>query len=375
MSTIIIFIIVLGFLVCIHEFGHFIAAKRAGIQVDEFGFGFPPRIIGKKFRGTLYSLNWIPLGGFVKIKGVAGDDPNAHKQLPHGPDSFIGQTFTRKFFILFAGIGMNLLFAVVLFSIIFSIGMPSDPHTAPSGGKILQQQVVISSILSDGPAAQAQLQTGDIVLDVNGEPIDESDTLRSFSTTHLNEAINLHIQREKKDITVSITPTALSYQDQEFVGIGVGLQDFAVIRYPWYRSVGLGVTTTTSTTAQIFLSLYELVKNIFTTGTVSEDISGPIGIAVLTRQVAELGFIYLLQFMALLSINLGIFNLLPIPALDGGRIAFVILEKIRRKPVDQRIEGIVHTIGFLLLLVLILLVTLKDISQYHIFGFFKSRFF
>lgn len=370
LETIVIFLLVLGVLVYVHEFGHFIAAKRGGIRVDEFGFGFPPRIWGKEYKGTLYSINWIPLGGFVKIKGVAGDDPEVEGS-KHDDDSFATKSYPRRLLILFAGIGMNIVLAAVLYSIVFMFGISADPQSVESGGTVHEQQVMLSSVLDESPAAIEGLQPGDVVVSVNGESVETTEDFQSLVSR--DDAVNteyaVEVLRGEEALSVVVESEKLTFGDEEFVGIGVGLQGTARVSYPWYQAIWLGVKTTLSTIVLIFVSLVNLLQDLLIQGEVSDDLSGPIGIAVLTGQVAESGFIHLLQFTAILSINLAIFNLLPLPALDGGRILFVLIEMVRRKPVDQKIEAVVHNIGFILLLLLVLLVTLKDVAQYNVFGF------
>lgn len=360
--TILLFLLVLGVLVLIHELGHFIAAKRAGVDVEEFGFGFPPRIFGKKIRGTLYSLNWIPLGGFVKIKGVAGDDPDAGVRQDN-THSFAARSFTTKFGILFAGIGMNVLLSIILFAVVFTVGITMTRGGIQQGARISDEHVVIVSVLPGSPAEQASIQAGDRILTFHGEQIYSAEQLQTLAKQYTNKPVPVEIQRAADSISFSVTPQEMQYDNETFVGIGVGLEDVAHVSYPWYRSIWFGVKMTGWVVAQIFISLFDLVRNIFQSGTVSADLAGPVQIAVITGEVARLGIVNVLQFMALLSVNLAVFNLLPLPALDGGRIFFAVLEKIRHKPVNQRIEATVHSIGFLLLLLLALLVTIRDISH------------
>jgi regulator of sigma E protease len=372
-ETLLIFFGVLGLLVCAHEFGHFIAAKRAGIRVDEFGFGFPPRIIGKTFRGTLYSLNWIPLGGFVKIKGVAGDDAKAADNL-HASDSFGSKPFHTKFTILFAGILMNLCLAVGLFSVVYLIGIQTVPEQVTAGAVVLDQQVVVAGVIPGSPAEAGGILAGDTIEAVNGQPIQTGNDLRAATGDVPGEAVTVSVRHDDASREISLETATLEFEGQQYTGIGIGLQELATVRYPWYLAAWKGLTTTIWTVAQIGLALWDIAVNALARGQVGDDFAGPVGIAVLTGQVAELGIANLLQFTALLSVNLAVFNLLPIPALDGGRLAFVVLEKIRRRPVSLRSEAIVHNIGFALLLLLVLLVTLKDLSRYNVFGFFQGLF-
>lgn len=360
--TILLFIAVLALLVLAHELGHFLWAKRFGMRVDEFGFGFPPRLWGKKYKGTLYSLNLIPLGGFVRIKGVAGDDDQVEKSTTH-EDSFASKPFWKKSIVLFAGIGMNILLGIALLSIVFMIGFPTRSANVAPGGTVSNHRIVVTTVLPDSPAALAQLQAGDIVVGTMEGAFSGIDALKQYLTEHATAPVELTLQRQNEQRTVTVTPQVIDFKGEQIVGIGVGLDEAVIVTYPWYQAFWEGTKMTFSIIGQIFLSLYDILRSVFTRAPVSQEFSGPIGIAVLTGEFARLGSAYFLQFIALLSINLAVFNLLPIPALDGGRIVFTILEKIRHKPVNQKIEAIVHNIGFLLLLMLVLLVTLKDIAK------------
>jgi regulator of sigma E protease len=357
-----LFLLVLGLLVLVHELGHFLVAKKFGVRVDEFGFGFPPRIVGKTFRGTLYSLNWIPLGGFVRIKGVAGDDSSAISRTDD--DSFASKTFLRKYAILFAGIGMNLLLAVVLFAFTFAVGYDTASTDTGNGAILSNDRIIVSQIFAESPAAQAGIVPGDVIERYGDVQAPSIAGIKEYLAAHANDEVDLQLQRENgEDYTVHVIPQQITRDDETFVGIGVGLEELVHARYPIHQAVWLGFKTTGVMVGEIFVSLGDLVKKIFTHGNVTQNLTGPVGIAVLTRQVADLGFVYLLQFAAMLSVNLAVFNFLPIPALDGGRIVFVLIEKIQKKPVSQRVEATIHNIGFLLLLALIFLVTWKDITH------------
>lgn len=362
MFTLFLFILVLALLVLVHELGHFLAAKRFGMRVDEFGFGFPPRIWGKKYRGTLYSINLIPLGGFVKIKGVAGDDEHALDDA-EDRDSFGSKPFWQKSIVLFAGIAMNVLLGILIFSIVFVIGFPTRASDIKPGGIVSQQEIVITGVLPESPAALAGIVSGDVLESADEEQLNSVEEVQQLFSSHLGVPILLRVERDQQKLEVSVTPKEIAYGGQTVIGIGIGLEESTIVRYPWYRAILEGVRMTFKIIGQIFLSLFEMLTALFSTARVSQQLSGPIGIAVLTGEVARLGIVYLLQFVALLSINLAVFNLLPIPALDGGRIFFTILERVRRKPVNQKIEAIVHNVGFLLLILLVLLVTIRDITK------------
>ncbi len=366
MLSLLIFIIVLGIIVFVHEFGHFIAAKRSGVRVDEFGFGFPPRIFGVKRGDTIYSLNWIPLGGFVKIKGETGEDRTL-------PDSFSSKPAWNRAIILLAGVGMNILLAAVLLGIGFGIGVPQITDNLPPSAIIKERSVQIVDVLSEKPAARAGVHAGDTILSVDGREVADADMLRDAVRSGEGD-IKLVIRRNHKEQELTVTPLVLTETGAR--GIGVQLANVGIVRYPWYIAIPRGFAAAFEYLWIIIVSFGLLLKNLVIGKGLTADLSGPVGIAVLTGQVARLGFTYLLQFIALLSLNLAVINAVPFPALDGGRFLFLVIEKLRGKPMPKRAENIAHQIGFALLMLLVLAVTYRDLVRYGgaITGFFKRLF-
>ncbi|MFA6271546.1 MAG: RIP metalloprotease RseP [Patescibacteria group bacterium] len=364
-TTILILVVVLGLIIFVHEAGHYFAAKKLGAAVEEFGFGFPPRIFGIKRKGTIYSINWIPFGGFVKIKGESGD----HQE---DEDSFAHLKIWKRAVILSSGVFMNFVLAVVLLSIGFFIGLPSVVNDNLPMDRIRDEKIQVLSVLEESPASNAGLEVGDNILSIDGNEFNSVDELIAYTSPRLDQTISVELSRGNEIITSEII---LKDIDQSGVGkMGTGLVETAIVSYPWYEAILEGVKASFSVAWQILVAFYELLKNLIVEQTVPADISGPIGIAVMTSRVAKLGFIYLLQFTALLSINLMILNFLPFPALDGGRVLFLLIEKIRRKPVSQKIESMIHTIGFFILIGLVVLVSVRDVSRFKdsIFGFMKN---
>lgn len=353
--TIIVFILILGLLVFVHELGHFVAARKNGVKVEEFGFGFPPRIFGVKRGETIYSLNWIPLGGFVKIKGEDGENREDE-------DSFSHKKIWRRAIILAAGVFMNFVLAAVLLSVGFMIGLPQVINGENGYAKISDAKVQVVQILENTPAADAGLHPGDAILEIDGQKLEDVEVMQSYLAGKIDMPVRFILERDGQKIEKEISPTFLIETGRG--GIGVGLIKTGIVSYPWYLSLWKGAESAVLFTGEVAIAFYELIKNLIVTQKVSVDLSGPVGIAVLTGQVARMGIIYLLQFTALLSINLAVINFLPFPALDGGRILFLIIEKIRRKPVSQKIENLVHNIGFSLLMLLILLVTYRDVIKF-----------
>lgn len=371
--TIIAFLVVLSVLVFVHELGHFLAARRFGAAADEFGLGFPPRLFGfykstsgtwkwKWGRGevsdaadTIYSLNMVPLGGFVKIRGENGEDKTDTK-------SFANKPAWQRAIMLSAGVIMNILLAAVIFSFIFGFGaVQSIDGIDLKNAEIKDRQVMIAAVSESSPAAQAEFKPGDTIVAVNGNPIEDVESLQNFVADKAGEKLVYTIKRDDIEFTKEVTPVMLAETNKG--GIGVVISEMAFVRFPWYQAIIEGVKNTVFFLGAIVIGLYDLLARLVTGAGVSADVAGPVGIAVLTGQVVELGFMYLLQFAALLSLNLAVINILPFPALDGGRILFLIIEKIKGRPVKQQTEALIHNIGFMLLIILVILVTFKDIKS------------
>lgn len=352
--TILIFIVILGLLVFVHEFGHFITAKKNGVRVEEFGFGFPPRLFGFKWGETVYSINLIPLGGFVKAFGEDGADKD-------NPRSFASKKAWQRAMILVAGIAMNFLLAAVLLGITHMIGLPTAvSEENVNSAKDLKVQ--ITDVVAGAPAAGAGIQIGDTIRSVNSEPILRAEQFQKTIKENLGKEIKVEIGRGKETLQVGVIPRENPPEGQG--AIGIGLVETTIVKYPWYQAFWEGLKSAYYFTGMFLVALGGLVKGLVVTGHVSGDIAGPVGIAVLTNQVTKLGFVYLLNFTALLSLNLAIINAFPFPALDGGRLLFVIIEKIKGSPVSQKVEQMVHTVGFALLIMLMIVITVRDIGRF-----------
>ncbi len=370
--TILIFVIVLGLLVFVHEAGHFIAAKRSGMQVHEFGFGFPPRLIGlQKVEGqwrvvwrktpaesenTIYSINWIPLGGFVKILGENNDSVE-------DPKSFINRPFWPRLLTLAAGVLMNVLLAWVLLSAGFMIGMPvaSEGDDLPKGAVLSDEKVAVLDIIPDSPAAKAGLQSGDTILRLDGNEIKNIESVRDYIYNNKGKKIVFEVQRLDKSISAEVQSDANPPANSG--PTGVGLATVGELTLPWYNALWQGAVTTFNQ----LRAIVEGLIGLFSTGDGLQNIGGPVKIAQLTGQVARIGFIPLLQFVAFLSLNLALLNSLPIPALDGGRMLFLVIEKIRGKRNNPQWEQSANAIGFILLLLLMVVVTARDVISTTLF--------
>lgn len=372
--TLIIFIFVLGLLVFVHEFGHFIVAIKNGVRAEEFGFGFPPRAIGlvktddgwkivfrakptdKNFKNTIYSLNWIPLGGFVKIKGEMGEDAQ-------DADSFIRKKIWQRMLIIFAGVAMNVITAAIFLSIGFGIGMPQvlDDEVS-SFARVRDAEIQIVNVVAGTPAKKAGIESGDIVVSVDGKSFEKMSSLGEYVGSREGAVTKVEIKRGAEILEKEITPQKI--EEYNVIGYGIGMVRVGVVSYPWYIAPWEGIKETFFYIKEILRAFGLLLKDLVMGDKISVDLSGPVGIAVLTGKVARLGVIYLLQFIALLSVNLAIINFLPFPALDGGRLLFLVIEWLRKKPVNQRIENLIHNVGFTLLLILIVLITYRDFTKF-----------
>ncbi|MBI5621795.1 RIP metalloprotease RseP [Candidatus Falkowbacteria bacterium] len=358
--TIIVFILVLGILVLVHELGHFFTARKFGCKVEEFGLGFPPRAKQwtSKKSGINYSLNWLPIGGFVKIKGEDGE--NRVDQ-----DSFGAKPAWQRAIILCAGVTMNLVLAAVLLSIGFGIGLPSalpDDLSELGNVRVVQEKIQVYRVADGLPAAAAGLQTGDEIVSLDGQQFSATAAVSDYIATREGEVVNVALRRGGEDLAVSLIPEYYEAVGQSVMG--VELIRTGLVRYPWYLLPWKGVEATYSLTIAILTAFYTLLHNLIAGVPVGAEIAGPVGIAALTGQMARLGVSYILQFVALLSINLAIINIVPFPALDGGRVLFLIIEKIHRRPVSQKLETAIHNAGFALLMLLMLFVTYRDIAKW-----------
>ena len=331
---------ILLLLVFVHELGHFATAKLSGITVREFGFGYPPRLFAVTFKGTIYSLNLLPLGGFTRMEGEDGSEAAAMQR-----GSFASKSKRVRTLVLAAGSIMNAILAPLLLTAVFMIGAP-----APTG------RVQIDSVQPGSPAAGAGLQAKDVVTAIQGHPVSSVDDFKNQVQFRPGEPTTFTVVRDgQQPQTVTLTPRVNPPPNEG--AMGVAIQDqLATRQYPIWTAFAKGVQGTVFTFVAIWAGLIETIRGI-----VAPDFLGPVGIASVTGQVAQLGVTYLLQFAAFLSVNLAIFNLIPFPALDGGRILFVGIEAVRGRRVDPRKEGLVHLIGMVILLTFVALISYHDL--------------
>jgi regulator of sigma E protease len=340
--SIVSFLAVIIVLVLAHEFGHFITARMRGVRIEEFGIGFPPRVFGIKRGETIYSINAIPLGGFVKLAGE--EDPKV-------TGSLAGKSIPTRILVLSAGVIMNLLLPFLLFSIAYMV-----PHQTIHG------TVIIEEVSPASPAAEAGILPGDTLLSVNGKNLTYAGELSRMIQLNLGKATRFTVlHTDGTTETLSLIPRWRPPEGEGSVGVLTRTGNATVVResFPFWKAIPYGARSCVET---LVLFKNGIISMII--GTTPAQFTGPVGIAQLTGEVASAGISPLLEFAAFLSINLGIFNIFPLPGLDGGRIAFVLLEWIRRgKRVPPRIEGMVHLAGFALMIIFFIALTYQDIAR------------
>lgn len=370
--TVIVFFLLLSLLVFVHEFGHFLVAKWAGVFVEEFGFGLPPRIFGKKFGETVISFNWLPIGGFVKLFGEdeATDTEYLEVQKKLGNKfpanflrerSFQAKSKKARALILSAGVIMNLFLAIGITAVLLTLGVKE-----PVGF------VTVEKVISASPAEKAGLKVGDIIVGLERYPkitLDMNPPYRPKTSANLIEFVNANkgreililLERNEVAMNVHVTPRV-----EVPVGegpLGVAITDLELHKYSWRQAPLKAVGINATRAKEMFVSLGQTVWKLVTLQKLTADVAGPIGIAQVTGQAVKFGWQAVLELASILSLNLAIINILPIPALDGGRLLFVFLEKILGKRVRPAFERSTHQVGMIVLLALILLVSVNDIMR------------
>ncbi len=362
--TILAFAIILSVLVLVHEFGHFITAKKFGVKVEEFGFGFPPRLFGKKIGETIYSINLLPVGGFVKLYGedAAGGGSVRGSKIPASPAgrqdprskikrAFFARPAWQRAAMILAGVAMNFLLAVVLISYLFST----------HGVAVPTKNIRITDISKNSPAQNAGLRAGDEVLQIGSQQVNKTEEFANIAKKKAGSQVELKIKRQEKEFTVTLIPRKDVPKGEG--PIGVAITNIEVKKYPWYSAPFFGTLEALKFSFLIVQGLGEMLINFVLKGEKPIGVAGPVGVAQLTGQAVSLGVVATLWFMALLSLNLAVLNILPIPALDGGRLFFILIEMTTGKKVNPKHEALAHAIGLAVLLALIVFVTFFDIVR------------
>lgn len=371
--SIIIFIVILLVLVLVHEFGHFSVAKKFGIRVDEFGFGFPPKLFGKKFGETEYTFNLLPIGGFVKIFGETPDDESLT-----GPDkdrSFVNKPKWQQALVLVAGVVMNFLLAWVLFSVGFMTGMPTSVGSMPPGQTLENVSLMITSISPDSPAEKAGLKAGDKILEISVPSSSDSndylkdpnpDTLKEFVVregslaTEKNPLGISYIRGNEEPNIAFIVPLK---NEANVPTIGIAMDQIGTAKLPIWKAFWEGGRLTITATKATITGLFGLIWDAIRGNGTMESVTGPVGMVGIVGDAYSFGFVYLLSFAAIISINLGVINLFPFPALDGGRLFFLAIEKIKGSPIKPKVANMANMIGFFILITLMLVITYHDVVK------------
>lgn len=353
---ILIFLVVLSVVVLVHELGHLLAAKKFGIKAEEFGIGLPPKVMKLFKKGeTEYTLNLLPIGGFVRLYGENGESevgvPDAR--------AFWSKPIWQRGVVLLAGVTMNFLLAVVLFSIVYSfLGIPTQ-----------KGYVEIVGFSDNAPAIEAGFKEGDRVESVDGMELVTADAFSAEIQKKLGEEVDILVSRGDEEVEIKVTPRANPPGGEG--ALGVFINDSKLAFYPWwqmpFRGAVVGLKEAVAWGITLAGTMWMLIRQLLSGGGVPEGLAGPIGIAQITSEVSQAGIWPTLQFVGVLSVNLAILNVLPLPALDGGRVVFLIVEKIRGKRMKEEVEGWINAGGMILLLVLMALVTLNDLKRLEVF--------
>jgi len=359
--TIIVFILIFSLLIIVHEFGHYFMAKRAGMKVEEFGLGIPPRLFGKKKWGTLWSFNLLPIGGFVRVKGA--DKMNVDKKDKKDKENYHSKSLFDRLLFVLGGVMMNFLFAILLLTFLYTIGV--EPIF---GTKLFDEYKKVDGIyvsqVSEGAGADGILQVSDLITHVNGVLMLDVDEFISNVQASKDSFVEFSIQRpiNAEDEEVIYDTLNLSVPVSSEGKIGIGLMEKVSVEevaFPIWKSVIIS----TVQVYEISVLTIKMVGQQFSRFSL-DGMSGPVGLVKATSHVIDLGYKYVIKLAAILSISIGVFNLLPIPALDGARALFLTVEGIIKRPIPPRFEMFVHGIGFLFLIFLMVLVTISDIKNF-----------
>ena len=349
--TVLTFFIVLSVLILVHELGHFLVAKKAGIKVEEFGFGYPPRMFSKKIGGTVYSINWLFFGGFVRLYGEELGEGIKGK---NSKRAFWGKSKRARTLVITSGVLANFALAVVVFSIVYSF----------SGIPFKTGRIKIAGLLPNSPAVQSGLKQEDIILKVNEEKLKDVNDFIKLIDEKKGQEVTLTIQREVQ-LVLRVVPRVNPPQGEG--PLGVLVSDVETRKYPFWqmpwRGTIEGFKEAFGWASLILGSLKKMVVDLVFHGAVPRDVAGPIGIFQITGVVAQSGLLNILQFMGILSVNLAVINILPLPALDGGRLVFILYEAITRRKPKPSFEQWVNTAGMAFLLLLIILITINDVGR------------
>lgn len=358
--TILLFFVVLFVLVLVHELGHFVVAKRSGMRVDEFGIGFPPRLGSVRWGETDYSINAMPIGGFVKIYG---EDATESLDAPDAKRAFSARPRSAQALVLIAGVAMNILFAWLLFSVAFMVGATQVVEESAASDRA---QLTVLSVLPESPAEEAGIRPGDRIVSLVNENGHPSELTPSAAALFIADygTVTIGYERggdERTAVMRAASGIAPDNTDRPVVGVVMGFVEFVSV--PPHRAIADAAVHTASTLTAIVAGVATLLYDALSLNADLSHVAGPIGIAGLVGEAAAFGLTSLLMFTAIISLNLAVINLLPFPALDGGRLLFVCIEAVKGSPLSPRIAQNLNMIGFGLLILLMVAVTFQDIAR------------
>ena len=361
--TIILFLVVLAVLIFVHELGHFLVAKKSGIRVDEFAIGFPPKIVSWVWGETKYILNFIPFGGYVKIFGENPDEESISGE--DSARSFVNAKKWKQVCVLVAGVFFNILFAWILISISFMFGslVPIGEGASDYSKYINENHIILTGVAVDSPAQKAGLMPGDILLAIDSVTGKDLTTVAIRENIELNtdNLVNVTFSRAGEIKQATITPELSKIGDKKIIGIM--MENVGVVKLNPVLAFWEGGKLTMVTFGQVAQGLGSFLFKTITGQADFSQISGPVGIVGLVGDAARFGLAYFFGFVAFISLNLAVINLIPFPALDGGRVLFVIIEAIIRRPIKPILVNTINTIGFFILIGLMLIITYRDIVK------------
>lgn len=356
--TLLVFLAMLAVLVFVHELGHFLVAKWNGIRVEEFAFGFRPQLLSKKIGETTYALNLLPLGGYVKMYGELDGQT--------GPGSFMSKKIWQRLTVMVAGAAMNLILGWVILTVLFIVGFqPLFPGVASDPFVHQAASVLVTGVAAGSPAETAGLKSGDQLLSINGQKVATDQEFIGLVGSNIGRGVTLQVKENNSTRTITVTPRTNPPAGQG--ALGVTLASSGSVKAPWYKAPLAAGYETGRIIGLSVAGFFGFVAQLVVHQQVSQNVTGLVGVGVLTGVARRLGFAYLAQLVMIITIGLGVVNLVPILPLDGGQVVALGYEKIIGRPLSERQMGTLVTIGLAIVLFLFVIVTYKDIIRFNIF--------
>jgi len=377
MGSFLTFLIVFGILVFVHELGHFLAARFFGVRVDEFAFGFPPRIWAKKKGNTQYAINLIPIGGYVKLWGEEGEGSKDQK------DNYLSKKPWQKIVILGSGVLMNFLLAYFLLVLFFTIGgKPLIPGMADHPKVINTQRVQVNDVTSGSPAEKSEIRPGDVIVEIDDKKVYTNAevflTIQSKAQKEEDPNYKIMVERDgrilEKSVGIFTEEIEENGKKNKYFRIGIGMEETGKVQALWYNAPIVAVSELARIVKLTLEGLGGFFGTLFSELRLDENVGGPVSIYMVTGMAAEIGFAAVVQVIIILSTTLAVINIMPFPALDGGHILLLVIEKIKGREVSQKVKNALNSVGFFLLITLIIAVTFKDVLRFGIFEGIKGWF-